>query len=333
MSRRVFGRFCIAGVLMLSSGTARAQFGGFYAGYPQSFVFAGSTPEGDWARGVGLAAYGMGLYNINTAAANSIEADTWMRLNQYIYESAREQARIHRLRLALEQQRRTQAREKRSLQIIDHPEPADIYRGDTLNALAWAIGAMRIQHSAQRMSRVSLPGGSLEKVPLVHASTRTVFSLARLDVKGRWPVLLRDPSFAQARHQYETSIDVVLSQVTGRKLSRQALDALEQAVATLMLELGAVSSQANPVDRRVAEEFLEQLSETARTLRHPHAESVLAEVMDYWGTSVADLLTFLERNDLQFGPAKTPAERELYEKLHTLLVEHRGRLSSLLARN
>ena len=39
-------------------------------------------------------------------------------------------------------------------------------------------------------------------------------------------------------------------------------------------------------------------------------ESVLAEVMDYGGTSVADLLAFMQRNDLQFGPAKTRSERE-----------------------
>lgn len=333
MSRRILGRLCVAGVLMLSSKTARAQFDAFYPGYPQAVVYPGSTLQGEWGRGLGFAAFGMGLYNVNTAAANSVQADTWMRINQYIYQSTREQARLRRIRMAWEHQRQTQAREQHYQQIVDHPEPADIYRGDTLNALSWSVAAMQIQHSAQRASRVSLPGGSLEKIPLVHASTRTVFSLARLDVKGRWPVLLRESTFAAARREYEASIDVVLAQVAGRKLSRQALDVLEQAADNLMVRFAAEQESANSVDRRVAQEFLEQLCETVRMLRHPHAESVLAELMDYSGTSVADLLAFLQRNDLQFGPAKSLAERELYEKLYPLLAQHRDRLSSLLARN
>jgi hypothetical protein len=202
-----------------------------------------------------------------------------------------------------------------------------------LNALCWSVAAMQIQHSAQRASRVSLPGGSLEKIPLVHAPTRTVFSLARLDVKGRWPVLLRESRFAPARRAYEASIDAVLAQVSGRRLSRQALDTLEQAAGTLRAQFAAEQESAHPVDYRAAQEFLDQLAETVRMLRHPHAELVLAELMDYWGTSVADLLAFLQRNDLQFGPAKNAAERELYEKLYPLLAQHRNRLSSLVAQN
>jgi len=137
MSRHNLGRLCVAGLLMLSSGTARAQFDAFYPGYPQSVVYPGSTPQGDWARGRGFAAFGMGLYNLNTAAANSIQADTWMRLNQYIYQSVWEQTRLHRSRMAWENQRRIQAREQRYQQLVDRPEPADIYRGDSLNALFW----------------------------------------------------------------------------------------------------------------------------------------------------------------------------------------------------
>src|SRR5262249_4046377 len=112
-----------------------------------------------------------------------------------------------------------------------------------------------------------------------------------------------------------------------------ALDALEQATANLTAQCIAGQATADPVDARVAEEFVDQLAETVRMLRQPHAESVLAEGMGSWGTSVADLLAFLQRHDLQFGRAKTPAEREFYEQLYPLLARHRDRLSSLLARN
>ena len=40
--------------------------------YNNTFIGAGSTPAGDYLRGVGLAAWGMGSFNLNTARANEI---------------------------------------------------------------------------------------------------------------------------------------------------------------------------------------------------------------------------------------------------------------------
>ena len=41
-----------------------------------SSIGAGSTPQGDYLRGVGIAAMGMGIYNEKTAIAKSINLDT-----------------------------------------------------------------------------------------------------------------------------------------------------------------------------------------------------------------------------------------------------------------
>ncbi len=43
------------------------------------FIGAGSTPQGDYLRGAGIAAMGMGIYNEKTAIANSINLDTMIR--------------------------------------------------------------------------------------------------------------------------------------------------------------------------------------------------------------------------------------------------------------
>jgi hypothetical protein len=55
---------------------------------------------------------------------------------------------------------------------------------------------------------------------------------------------------------------------------------------------------------------------------------VLLGVMNYLGTSVADLLAFMQKHQLQFGKAETPQERELYQRLQPLLAQHRARLES-----
>src|SRR4051794_22035713 len=48
------------------------------------FVGPGSTVEGDYLRGVGVASYGMSLGNFYNAQADAIYTNTWMRLNDYI---------------------------------------------------------------------------------------------------------------------------------------------------------------------------------------------------------------------------------------------------------
>src|SRR5262245_32063376 len=78
MSRLIFGRLCIAAVLMLSCDTARAQAEVVFLGFPLVGVQAVSTIQGDWARGLGSAAFGLGLGHYYDAVADSVEAETGM---------------------------------------------------------------------------------------------------------------------------------------------------------------------------------------------------------------------------------------------------------------
>lgn len=72
----------------LAAGSAQAQgwgWGGF-GGWTD-------TPQGSIARGLGYYAMGAGQYNLDTAQANSINTDTFLRWNQYLYEAHLEATR------------------------------------------------------------------------------------------------------------------------------------------------------------------------------------------------------------------------------------------------
>ncbi len=60
----------------------------------------GDTIQGSVARGMGAFAAGAGVYNLDTAQANSINANTLMGINQYMYLSSMEAGRIERMRYA-----------------------------------------------------------------------------------------------------------------------------------------------------------------------------------------------------------------------------------------
>jgi hypothetical protein len=328
-------------VLGLVGGGARVQYASGYSPYG-AMPFLGAAPGSFYApalgwsstvqegvlRGWGEAAIGMGFYNYYSAMAGAIQADTLMRANQYAYGSYLETERRYNQRKTYEHTRQVVARQKVQDRLVNEPQLSDVYRGEALNALAWLIADMKIHPSAQRFTGVSLAGGTLDRIPLVHAATKTTFSKARLDVKDRWPRLLRDPAFAAARRHYEAALDQALDQVFNRKLTQADIDALDEAVSNLQARFQDQGRWADEDDRRQCQQFIDKLAETVRTLRQPQMELVLLGVMNYLGTSVADLLAFMQQNQLQFGKAETPQERELYQTLQPLLAQHRARLES-----
>ena len=116
---------------VLMGSIAQAQYMGF--------IGAGSTPQGDYLRGVGIASYGMGVYNHQTAIANSINADTAMRINEYIYACLMNENRMnaeHRdAMVAKNKENYSKIRQR----IDQNPEARDVRKGDALNVVLGAF--------------------------------------------------------------------------------------------------------------------------------------------------------------------------------------------------
>jgi hypothetical protein len=286
-----------------------------------------STLQEGVLRGWGEAAVGMGIFNFYTASALAIEVETAMRLNEYEYQSFLEWERRHRAQKKYDHQRQMNAWVAIHRRLIDAPESSDIQRGDTLNALAWRI--LSFSPSGNRFIKIGVPGGTIDKIRWIHVPTKSTFSLARLDIKGHWPRLLNDPAYAPARKDYENALDRVLDQVFRHKLESSDLDDLDRAIENIKGEVSVLADSANDIDRRLGGEFLDRLADSARLLRYPGIEEVLRDEMNYRGTTVTDLLAFMNRHRIQFSSAETPMERDLYQQLHALLSAHRAEIEGV----
>ena len=120
------------------STTARAQYGYYprgYGGYGWGGWGGGATTlGGSVARGMGVYAAGAGVYNQQTAQARSINANTAMRYNQYMYESEKEATREQHAALSEQRQPTTnRAYDEFHEELRDHPDQHDIQMGDALN--------------------------------------------------------------------------------------------------------------------------------------------------------------------------------------------------------
>src|SRR5262245_23442772 len=110
----------VAGAVVLVAFLARDLPGPAHA--QLTIIGPGSTVQGDILRGEGIFLNGAGLYNYYTAGANAINTDTWMRLNEYLYQSNRQAWERAKKRREEELQRKKDHHKKILDRIANSPE-------------------------------------------------------------------------------------------------------------------------------------------------------------------------------------------------------------------
>ena len=316
-----FARWVVAGVVVLASsaGGARAQW-----------IGAGSTPGGDYLRGAGIAAAGMGLYNQRTAIANSINLDTMIRWNEYMAAVANEQRKEYVERRMYLSERNKEMNDKIEDRIKNHPEARDVLSGDALTAAMNELVDPKISESSFRYAEVPLSADMVRRIPFRLGERGENFSMHRLTVKGKgkWPVAFQDKRFATELKEFEKAVDEALEEAIEGKSQMSKIARIQRAVEELAQKL---DREIDPdTDRRALNEAalqLKSLRTTARQFETQGVQQALGEIDKYSGTTVNDLRIFMRKYNLTFGRAETPEERKLYPELYEALQIQREKMA------
>jgi hypothetical protein len=314
MTRRIPGALLI---LLLAGASARGQYFG-----------AGSTPEGDYLRGVGIAAWGMGIYNEKTAIANRMNTETFIMWNEYVDAVVRTQARELAQRRAARRAEYDELHKNR----LESPSSLDVLNGDALNDVLGQLKDPRLSSSDFKYAEVPLSADIIRQIPFMLAKDKSIFSMNRLTAKGsgKWPVAFHSPQFALWIKSYYNALEIALEQTINAKLTEGAIANLDAAVKGLRRKLDAEIPPNNGTVYIEAKIRLDELDRMVELLKHHQVDLAIGEIETYSGTTVNDLKEFMRRHGLQFAPAATPDERTLYPKLHALLVEQREKFSGAI---
>jgi hypothetical protein len=300
-------------VLLATGQAARAQF---------NFVGPGSTAPGDYLRGVGVAAFGIGLYNLNTAQANSINVDTTIRWNEYVtmYFARENQAKAEYRHAVWD--RNEEKRKAIVERIRSEPQERDLQNGDALNALLEGLNDPRIHESSFRSSRVPLAADAVRYVPFRIDAEGAEFSMIRMLPRGagKWPVALQDARFDRARRVYERAVDAALEQQSSGKMSLEVIRGVKEAVEGLSRAHAVEELPGKEQLYRDARASILKLQAMAKLLESTKVERVMGEIDGYAGTTVNDLRIFMQQHKLRFGAASSPEERRLYPVLYEALL-------------
>lgn len=322
MLRRSGLALAVAVILASAGGEAWAQYG---YGWGWGGWGGGSTVQGDIARGLGFYAAGAGVYNERTAIANSINADTVMRWNQYMWLSQQEANRREYIRRARRGQRDTQAGEIMYQRLLNNPTPRDIDNGDALNVILDQVTDPRVHSSALRLAKDPISSDVIDDIPFENASEAVTVSLNQLSAKGAWPAALQGDNFAQERADYQQAIANALKEDEEGQISAKSLAAVQDAVGKLRVKY-MMAPPADVKQKIEADNYVKTLSGMTRMLENPKVEKVIAEVQKVKQTTLGSLLGFMHTYNLRFAPATTPEQRVVYQQLYPMMVALRDKI-------
>jgi len=316
-------------IIAATSGQARAQFyypGGYgYGGY--GFGGWSETPQGSIAQGLGAYAAGQGVYNYDNAVSGSINEDTVVRYNQYLYnsmlEARRRYNREHANRLKLSDAQY----QSRLARIRDNPSGDDIDSGDALNMILDQMSDPKVmQGSSLRLANGPVSSQAIRDIPFRDETDAITLSLDEMTDPKNWPAPLRSDAFRPEREAYQKAIDEALEEDKGGSLKPETIARVRNAVAALYQKVGETIPKTKRPDYTDSMNYLKGLAGMSRMLERPNVEAVLAELEKVQSTTVGNLLAFMHTYNLRFAPATTPKQRAIYRDLMPSLVQARDRI-------
>jgi hypothetical protein len=308
--------------------SAQAQYGwGGWGGYGYG---GAQTPGGNFARGMGVAAAGAGVYNVDTAQARSINADTRMRYNEYMYLSTQNETAKHHALVAGQQADNIKAQNEIHAKLRDQPDKHDIYMGDALNVAVEEIEDPRVYSKTLEKAKVKIGGELIRDVPFRFAPACITTTVHQI-VQGPPPAPLLTADFDDDRAAFKalgTELRKTIQQgeTPNPETVKKALAVVNAAVAKADKILPRNTKDRNDVDK-----YLKSLHGLLAMMQTPAVNVLLSGVEKHPEASLGDLLGFMSAFNLRFGQAKTEPQRVAYDRLYPMLVDLRAEVQPALA--
>ena len=317
-------------LVLATGGVAHAQwtYPPGYGGYGWGGWGGGGTIGGDQARGLGVLAAGAGQYNVQTAQARSINANTAMQWNQYIYESTLESGRRYRAKQAKERNLINETADTIYKRLHDNPTEADIMNGDALNVALNEVTGPKVYVKALKAAKVPIPGTMIREIPFNYASEALTTSVDDLTKNGP-PELLKRPEFDADRAAMREVGKKLREQAdSGQQVDPALIDKAQAIIKAIDAKIVAAPDKYKKFSPRydAARNYLKGLYGLLSMLETPAINVLLAGVEKRPDTTLGDLLSFMQSFNLRFGPAKTPQQRSIYTQLYTALDELRDEI-------
>jgi hypothetical protein len=302
-------------LLFVTVRDAHAQWG--YGGWGWG-GWGASTPIGDAGQAAGMYAAGAGMYNLDTAQARSINADTVMRFNDYVANAALQSAYMYNSRKAANIQHNKEMYNARQRMLRDNPDRVDIENGNALNAAVDDLNNPKIGDSALRASRTPVSASLIAEVPFVYASERVTFMLDHIREAVKWPEVFENKQFVEDEKTFDALRAKIRKEADEGEVKPKTLRDANNFLDALRAKVDA-NPLPDPLDQKDALNFISTGSSLIGMMQKPDIQPALLDLRKVSDTTIGNLLGFMHAYNLRFGAATTPKERQAFHRLWEIL--------------
>jgi hypothetical protein len=282
---------------------------------------------------MGVFAAGAGHYNYSTAVANSINANTAMQWNNYIWsaQNSLNQERAVRLRqLRKDLNASADAIQQR---LRDNPTAVDIDRGDALNAVLGQLTYPKVlEGSGLARATAQISAETIKRIPFRYAPEMAVICIEGL--RKDIPQLLKSDEVKSERDAFAENVKRGLAQIkSGEDVAPETVEAIRTTGKALWTKVETGLPNASAADRSKSLTYLRNLKAYLKMLRSPDFGRALRDLDQFKSTTVGNLLAFMETYNLRFGPAQTQEQQATYRTLYPILRAERDKVLAALGSN
>jgi hypothetical protein len=306
----------LCSILSMSGREARAQWWG-YGGWGWG-GWGAATPASAALQGAGYYAMGAGMYNLNTAQAANINAQTAMQWNDYVAQVTHESARIHAMRVHNEFRRNQALYDAHQKYLRENPGKVEIENGDALNAALDDLTNPKLGSAALRAARDPVAASLIAEVPFQNAAERVTLMLDELRGAVKWPEVFEGERFAGDKKTFDDLVAQMRKEAADGEVTPKAIRAAQTFVDELRAKVTA-QPLPDPLDQQEATKFLTTSSYLLSLLRKPDIQPALLELRKVQDTTIGHLLGFMHAYNLRFGVANTVKEKQAYQRLFEIL--------------
>jgi hypothetical protein len=302
-------------IVSMSAREARAQWG--YGGWGWG-GWGVASPESAALQGAGYYAMGAGMYNLNTAQANNINAQTAMQWNDYVAQITHESARLHAMRVHSEFQKNQALYDAHQRRLRESPGKFEIENGDALNAALDDLTNPKLGSSALRAARTPVQANLIAEVPFQNNAERVTLMLDDLREAVKWPEVFEGQRFANDKEKFDELRAQLRKEANEGEISPKSLRDAQTFVDQLRAKV-MTQPLTDPLDQQEATKFLNAGSSLLALLKKPDIQPAIIELKKVQDTTVGNLLGFMHSFNLRFGVAKTIKEKQAYQRLFEIL--------------
>ena len=202
-------------IFSMTGNDARAQWANGGWGYG-GWGGGGTTPQSAAARGAGYYAMGAGMYNLDTAQARSINAQTSMQYNNYVAAATQSSARMTAAKINHDFAKNQSLYDAHQQQLRENPGQHEIENGDALNLAVADLSDPRLGSAALRAASAPVQASLVAEIPFQVAADRVSFMLDDQRKSVKWPAVFEEDRFTSDQKAYDDLVARIRAGGSGR---------------------------------------------------------------------------------------------------------------------